>query len=315
MFQKKLKQKIANIFLNNSNTRKELDHGQSFAFGGMQGWRISNEDIHKHLIPIDHHSWKLWSYFAIFDGHNGIDTAKNAADLLDKYLIDTLNQIGINSNDESIHSSQIDKNQLNHIIKKTFLQLDKKLANLVNDQSGSITSLIGPKYIYLINVGDARAIIISNDGQVLAYTKGYFLLYQFIYLKIFNLIKDHKPNVIQEQERIHKAGGRITQYENDVARVEDKLAVSRTFGDYSLDKRLIPALPDIIQYRKDSLAAFIILACDGIWDVMTNEQVALFVSQKASNTSLENIASQLLDQCLKLKTSDNMSIYIIKVFN
>ncbi|CAF0781431.1 unnamed protein product [Rotaria sordida] len=299
MFQKKLKQKIANIFLNNSNTRKELDHGQSFAFGGMQGWRISNEDIHKHLVPIDHHSWKLWSYFAIFDGHNGIDTAKNAADLLDKYLIDTLNQIGINSNDESIHSSQIDKNQLNHIIKKTFLQLDKKLANLVNDQSGSvcITSLIGPKYIYLINVGDARAIIISNDGQVLAYTK------------------DHKPNVIQEQERIHKAGGRITQYENDVARVEDKLAVSRTFGDYSLDKRLIPALPDIIQYRKDSLAAFVILACDGIWDVMTNEQVALFVSQKASNTSLENIASQLLDQCLKLKTSDNMSIYIIKVFN
>ncbi|CAF0981023.1 unnamed protein product [Rotaria sordida] len=299
MFQKKLKQKIANIFLNNSNTRKELDHGQSFAFGGMQGWRISNEDIHKHLVPIDHHSWKLWSYFAIFDGHNGIDTAKYAADLLDKYLIDTLNQTGINSNDESIHSSQIDKNQLNHIIKKTFLQLDKKLANLVNDQSGSvcITSLIGPKYIYLINVGDARAIIISNDGQVLAYTK------------------DHKPNVIQEQERIHKAGGRITQYENDVARVEDKLAVSRTFGDYSLDKRLIPALPDIIQYRKDSLAAFVILACDGIWDVMTNEQVALFVSQKASNTSLENIASQLLDQCLKLKTSDNMSIYIIKVFN
>ncbi|CAF0880485.1 unnamed protein product [Rotaria sordida] len=299
MFQKKLKQKIANIFLNNSNTRKELDHGQSFAFGGMQGWRISNEDIHKHLVPIDHHSWKLWSYFAIFDGHNGIDTAKYAADLLDKYLIDTLNQTGINSNDESIHSSQIDKNQLNHIIKKTFLQLDKKLANLVNDQSGSvcITSLIGPKYIYLINVGDARAIIISNDGQVLAYTK------------------DHKPNVIQEQERIHKAGGRITQYENDVARVEDKLAVSRTFGDYSLDKRLIPALPDIIQYRKDSLAAFVILACDGIWDVMTNEQVALFVSQKVSNTSLENIASQLLDQCLKLKTSDNMSIYIIKVFN
>ncbi|CAF5137124.1 unnamed protein product, partial [Rotaria sp. Silwood1] len=80
-----------------------------------------------------------------------------------------------------------------------------------------------------------------------------------------------------------------------------------------LDKRLIPALPDIIQYPKKSLAAFVILACDGIWDVMTNEQVALFVSQKASNTSLENIASQLLDQCLKLKTSDNMSIYIIKV--
>ncbi|CAF4175937.1 unnamed protein product, partial [Rotaria sp. Silwood2] len=294
---KKLKQKFANIFLNNPNARKELDHGQSFAFGGMQGWRISNEDFHKHLVPIDNHSWKLWSYFAIFDGHNGIDTAKNAANLLDKYLIDALNQTEINSNEESIYLSQINKNQFNYIIKKTFFQLDKMLANLVNDRSGSvcITCLIGPKYIYLINVGDSRAIIISNDGQVLAYTK------------------DHKPDVVQEQERIHRAGGRITQYENDVARIEDKLAVSRTFGDYLLDKRLIPALPDTIQYPKNPLAAFVILACDGIWDVMTNEQVALFVSQKASNTSLENIASQLLDQCLKLKTSDNMSIYIIKV--
>jgi len=58
-------------FLNNPNTEKELEHGESFAYGGMQGWRRSNEDFHKHLFPIDHQSWKLWSYFAIFDGHNG----------------------------------------------------------------------------------------------------------------------------------------------------------------------------------------------------------------------------------------------------
>ena len=37
----------------------------------MQGWRSTMEDKHKHLIPFDNHSWKLWSYFAIFDGHNG----------------------------------------------------------------------------------------------------------------------------------------------------------------------------------------------------------------------------------------------------
>jgi serine/threonine protein phosphatase PrpC len=60
------------LYLNDPHTAKELDHGESFAFGGMQGWRKSNEDFHKHLIPINRQSWKLWSYFAIFDGHNGL---------------------------------------------------------------------------------------------------------------------------------------------------------------------------------------------------------------------------------------------------
>ncbi|CAF0767470.1 unnamed protein product [Adineta steineri] len=287
------------LFLNNPHTEKELEHGHSFAFAGMQGWRQSNEDFHKHLVPIDQQSWKLWSYFAIFDGHNGVDTAKNAANLLDKHLIDALNEITKNSSDECIHSSELDLNKVIHIIKHTLLQLDKELAGLVKDQSGSvcIASLIGPENIYLINVGDSRAIIISDDGHILEFTK------------------DHKPNVQKEKERICKAGGRVTEYEDDVARVEDQLAVSRALGDYAIDKHLIPASPDIIQCQKSpkSKAAYIILACDGIWDVMSNEEVAQFLIKRISNTSLQDIASQLLDHCLKLETMDNMSIYIVKL--
>ena len=58
-------------FLSHPSTVKHIEHGEQFAFGAMQGWRKSNEDFHKHLIPIDQHSWILWNYFAIFDGHNG----------------------------------------------------------------------------------------------------------------------------------------------------------------------------------------------------------------------------------------------------
>ena len=60
------------LFLKDPETKKELLHGQTFAFAGMQGWRKSNEDFHKHLVPINEQQWKLWSYFAIFDGHNGL---------------------------------------------------------------------------------------------------------------------------------------------------------------------------------------------------------------------------------------------------
>ena len=59
------------LFLKNARKDKELEHGEQFAFCGMQGFRKSNEDFHKHSIPFDNQSWKLWSFFAIFDGHNG----------------------------------------------------------------------------------------------------------------------------------------------------------------------------------------------------------------------------------------------------
>lgn len=62
---------LKKYFSNKPHLDKTLIHGSIFAFTGMQGWRSTMEDKHKHLIPLDNHSWKLWSYFAIFDGHNG----------------------------------------------------------------------------------------------------------------------------------------------------------------------------------------------------------------------------------------------------
>ncbi len=55
------------LFLTQPRTDKELDGGRSFGFASMQGWRKTHEDAHKHLIPLDNHLWKYWSYFAVFD--------------------------------------------------------------------------------------------------------------------------------------------------------------------------------------------------------------------------------------------------------
>jgi serine/threonine protein phosphatase PrpC len=89
--------------------------------------------------------------------------------------------------------------------------------------------------------------------------------------------------------------------------------MTRVLGDFSMDKHIVPPMADIIEYPRNSLASFVILACDGIWDVMTNEDVALFVIQRLSTNKLEEITSQLLDECLHRKSTDNMSVYIIKV--
>ncbi|CAF4025901.1 unnamed protein product [Rotaria sordida] len=238
-----------NLYLDKPCTKKELYGNELFGFGSMQGWRKINEDFSKYLIPFDNYLWKDWAFFSIFD--------------------ESLNKI----------QSNIDYNQLNDIIKRTFSELDKHLREIVHDDSGSIASLIGPNDIYLINIGDSH----------------------------------HKPTVRKEQQRIRRAGGQITKATNDVLRVENQLVMTRALGDYSLDKHIIPALPDIIQYRRDSSASFVIIASDGIWDVINNEQVALFVSQRASNKSLSEIISDLFDKCLQEESSDNMTAFIIKL--
>ncbi|CAF3878109.1 unnamed protein product, partial [Rotaria sordida] len=149
---------------------------------------------------------------------------------------------------------------------------------------------------YLINIDDTRAIIISNNGEVLVSTH------------------DHKPDDPNEEERIHEAGGQITQKSSkDVLRVERRLPMTRVLGDFSIDKNIVPPISDIIIYSRKSSAAFIIIASNGIWNVMSNEQVASFVFQRISIIKLDQIASQLLDHCLEKQSRDNMSVYIIKV--
>ena len=126
----------------------------------MQGWRASMEDKHKHLLNFDNRSWKLWSYFAIFDGHNGkmnfsrffsknvlfkgIDTAKKAADHLDIHLLEAMNGMlslqdaSTVKNGEPVRSSQLDLDKLRAAIKQTYFELDKDLKNMIKDDSGCV---------------------------------------------------------------------------------------------------------------------------------------------------------------------------------
>jgi serine/threonine protein phosphatase PrpC len=152
---------LAKLFSDKAHTEKELLHGPNFGFGAMQGWRATMEDKHKHLMSFDDRSWKLWSYFALFDGHNGkkyfkeyfiylfmiikgVDTARNAADHLDTHLLDALNQMLDTQDNETIkhgepvRSSQLDLPKLRAAIVKTYYELDRDLRTLIKDESGCV---------------------------------------------------------------------------------------------------------------------------------------------------------------------------------
>merc|ERR1711862_869663 len=115
-----------------------------------------------------------------------------------------------------------------------------------------------------------------------------------------------------------------------------KVATSRSFGDFDFksNKDLPPyeqaiiAIPDIyIHERNVNDDAFIILASDGVWDVMTNEEVASFVLEHTTNkknitdedggttsTVLATVGDELVEECLyKRNSQDNISVVIVSL--
>ncbi|OII70864.1 PPM1G-PROV domain-containing protein [Cryptosporidium ubiquitum] len=122
----------------------------------------------------------------------------------------------------------------------------------------------GSPYLIVANAGDSRAVL-SRSGQAIA------------------LSHDHKPELPLENERILKAHGTV---EN--GRVDGNLNMSRTLGDlqYKSDTSLSPeeqkitAFPDVRIIPLTSEDEFIVLACDGIWDVVDNQLCVDIVRRK-----------------------------------
>lgn len=149
-----------------------------------------------------------------------------------------------------------------------------------------VALLIGDKYLVVANAGDSRGVLCRNGTAVA-------------------LSEDHKPSQKREITRIKNAGGFVTA----VGRVNGNLNLSRSLGDLKYkqvkhlppEAQMITAEPDIeifeINPEEDE---FFILACDGIWDVLSNQDACDFVRQKVlqENMSLEEVVQAVMKRCL-----------------
>ncbi len=159
------------------------------------------------------------------------------------------------------------------------------------------------------------------------------------------LSTDHKPNLPDEKSRIEKAGLKVIEerffsgsngdQQNEMTSIwkieksaNEKIAVSRAFGDFDYksnedlksEEQAIVCVPDITIHERDCPNdMFLVLACDGVFDVMSNDEVGEFVAKKiherkGSSLSAEilpQIGDDLLNHCLELGSSDNMSVMIV----
>merc|ERR1711934_1299071 len=119
-----------------------------------------------------------------------------------------------------------------------------------------------------------------------------------------------------EKERIQNAGGSVM-----IQRVNGSLAVSRALGDFEYKnvdgkgptEQLVSPEPEFyIKERDESRDEFLVLACDGVWDVMSNEEICSFIGHRMRvHDNLETICNEVIDTCLYKGSRDNMSIIII----
>ena len=213
------------------------------------------------------------SLFGIFDGHGGNDVVK--------YIKDRIPEIKKYIND----LCPIEKCFIN-----SFNKIDEELKFYDSEYTGSTATivLIQDNKIYCANVGDSRAYIIYNNS-------------------IKQISMDHKCSVPEEAERILNAGGKITKN-----RVQGQLVLSRSLGDLYVKKYGVTNLPDISVNQIDYNLKYVVIASDGIWDVV-EEKMVLNMSKSRKNA--EEFCKDLVKLAIERETKDNVSCIVISFEN
>ncbi|KAJ8250645.1 hypothetical protein COCON_G00225670 [Conger conger] len=290
-------------FLDKPKTEKHNAHGEGnglrFGLSSMQGWRVEMEDAHTAALGLPR-GLDDWSFFAVYDGHAG----SRVANYCSKHLLEH-----ITASEEFRPAGGPDPPEpsvdgVKTGIRAGFLKIDefmRSFSDLRNgmDRSGStaVGVLLSPAYLYFINCGDSRALL-CRDARV-----------RFSTL-------DHKPCNPREKERIQNAGGSVM-----IQRVNGSLAVSRALGDYDYKcvdgkgptEQLVSPEPEVFEIaRAPQEDEFVVLACDGIWDVMSNEELCDFVRSRLEvSHDLEKVCNEVVDTCLHKGSRDNMSVVLV----
>jgi len=299
------------------------------AVAEMQGWRSNHEDAHSV------HCGEKTADFWVLDGHRGSDAATFGADALAQEIGQALDGENLPANSE-IHQGleTVDGMLRNHLEKdETHRQAGSTVVGaLIAQQSNGFYTA------KMVNCGDSRGVIVRGpeERKSSAHAATIRLPQHFQKFEeedcwtadaswfpswpaIVETI-DHKPSHPLERARIEAAGGRVSGGRR--ARIDGNLSVSRGLGDFdfkddinrSTSEQKVSCAPDIYEVEGLQAGALLVLACDGLWDVLTSEEAASFVRgrlRRDPEADLGAIAAALIRVCLKLDSSDNMTVLIV----
>jgi len=275
----------------------------------------------------------MTTFAAVFDGHGGDECSNFLVDALPRNVRTQMfaerealrNAIETSRGARGGHSEQSEdatSELMRRILKTAYLRTDKEfISPKAAPQSGSTaaTIILMGRRLFAANVGDSRVVLCRSGGQCV------------------ELTSDHKPSRPDEAARVRAAGGFILH-----KRVMGELAITRAFGDKSfkmgikamLDEEsedmnngavnddiakdltapLVSSEPEIASMVLSHNDEFLLLACDGLFDVFRSQDAIAMARQEliAHRGEPAEVARILSDQAIRVRRSrDNVSILII----
>ncbi|CAL5072475.1 unnamed protein product [Urochloa decumbens] len=235
--------------------------------------------------------------FAVFDGHSGADVAT----YLREHLFDNI----LNEPDLDFWTDPMEA------IRRAYHRTDRKVLKMNGDGDGSgegkgksktgrrrrggstaVTAiLINGETLLVANVGDSRAVLRDAGGAAR------------------QLSVDHEP--LRERAAIESRGGFVTEIHGDVPRVDAQLAMSRAFGDGSI-KEHISSDPDVCVEDVGEGAELVVVASDGLWKVMSNQE-AVDEAGREDGGDAREAAVRLVDEAARRGSKDDISCIVVRL--
>jgi len=258
----------------------------------MEDTHVVIEDCHSHFAtkPNCLKKGTRTSIFCVFDGHGGTLSAEIAEKYFTEYLVDQ----------EAFREGKMEEAIATAYAKtdRKIIETDEKRAR----QSGAtaLCAVIVDKKLYVGNIGDSEGILCrSGSGKS----------------KVVELTFPHKAIDRDEQKRVADAGGKIIQ-----KRVCGSLAVTRGLGDYDFKvpyvtkghTDYVSRIPHYFEIDLDRECECLILACDGLWDVVSHKRSSEIVEKiRKKGRSPADACEALIIESLDRDTTDNVSVVVV----
>ncbi|KAG0459096.1 hypothetical protein HPP92_022224 [Vanilla planifolia] len=246
----------------------------------MEDEHLCIDNLVEHL-GIDANFLAPGAFYGVFDGHGGKDAASFVCNNLLRFIVE----------DRHFPTS------MEKALKSAFVMADHvfSVTRSLDHSSGTtaLAALIIGRTMLIANAGDCRAVL-GRRG------------------KAFELSRDHKPSCTIERLRIEKLGGSVCD-----GYLSGQLSVARAIGDWHLKGAMgfacpliaEPELQKVILTEEDE---FLVMGCDGLWDVMSSQCAVTIVRRELMNHSdPERCSRELVREALKRNTCDNLTVVVV----
>ncbi|KAF3975716.1 hypothetical protein CMV_001041 [Castanea mollissima] len=221
------------------------------------------------------------AFYGVFDGHGGTDAASFIRNNILRFIVE-----------DSHFPICVEKAITSAFVKADYAFADASCLD-ISSGTTALTALIFGRTMIIANAGDCRAVL-GRRGRAI------------------EMSKDHKPNCISERIRIEKLGGVIYD-----GYLNGQLSVARALGDWHMKGPKgsacpLSAEPELQETLLTEDDEFLIIGCDGLWDVMSSQgAVSMARKELMLHNDPERCSRELVREALKRNTCDNLTVIVV----